>query len=64
MKNQQNTVHHKRMPLPDTATLALWPLVEQYGQHLVERHCKPNSVYRAKHNLKRSVEHSISSSLR
>jgi integrase/recombinase XerD len=53
MKNQQTTVHHKRMPLPDTATLALWPLVEQYGQHLQQRGCKPNSVYRAKSNLKR-----------
>ncbi len=34
----------KRTRLPEASTLALWPLVEAYAEHLRERGCKPRSV--------------------
>jgi integrase/recombinase XerD len=43
----------KRIRLPDANTLALWPLVQQYGDYLRGQQCKPNSVYTATSNLKR-----------
>ena len=42
-----------RTRLPNPATLALWPLVQKYGDHLRERQCKPNSIVTVQSNLKR-----------
>ena len=52
MKKTQNLVR-SRTRLPNPATLALWPLVRKYGDHLRERQRKPNSIVTVQGNLKR-----------
>ena len=43
MKNQHNIARQKTR-LPERATLALWPLAEQYADHLQGRNFKPKSL--------------------
>ena len=43
MKNQHN-IARQRTRLPERATLALWPLVESYLDHLRARSFKPKSL--------------------